>query len=179
MTTTINFSGWTKATGDLKPGQQAVFLDFLNLVKDGKAHLVHGADYRDGKPCLVNGVATMLSHSSVSPTQMFPSVVGEFDRTCKAMAAVGLEGDLEGYVSPLMAEFLIRNFGEVKDIEVSEPVEKKVEDGPYIEPTDAQMVSFLTAMSAPGPEAIVDADNTDADVDYTRAFVNVKSHPSA
>lgn len=172
----IDFSSWTEATGQLKPGQQAVFLDFLNLVKDGQAHLVYGADYRDGKPCLVNGVATMLAHSSVSPMQEFPFVVSAFDNLCARMEVEGLcEEGLKGYVSPLMAEFLIRNFGEVKAIELTEPDPvAEAESGPYIEPSDAAMEAFLSAMVAPSPEAIADADNKSDEAEYARSFVNVE-----
>lgn len=174
MLMTIDFSRWTTATGQLKPGQQAVFLDFLNLVKDGKAHLVHGADYRDGKPCLVNGVATMLSHGSVSPSQMFPAVVGEFDRACKAMEAMGLSEGLDGYVSPLMAECLIRNFGDVKPMDLTEPTAQPEVEATYIEPSDAQMQAALNSMLAPSPEEVSDADINNEMVEYARSFVNVR-----
>lgn len=168
----IDFTNWTVATAQLKPGQQAVFLDMLNLVKDGKVHLVHGADYRDGKPCLVNGVATMLSQSSVSPMEKFPYVVSAFDVVCGEMANAGLSEGLKGYVSPLMAEFLIRNFGEVKPIELTDP--PVTEPGPYVEPSDAEMAAMLEGMLAPAPEDISDGDNKSPEVEYTRSFVNVE-----
>lgn len=176
--TKIDFSRWTNSTAALKPGEQAVFLDMLNLVMDGKVSLVHGADYRDGKPCLVNGVATMISHSQVSPMGAFPDVVGAFDAMCRQMVTLGLSDGLEGYVSPLMAEVLIRNFGEVKPIDLTpeeEVTAAKVEDGPYVEPSDEQfLTSWLAAMQAPAPEVLADADNVDPDVEYARSFVNVE-----
>lgn len=165
----IDFTSWTRATAGLLPGQQAVFLDFLNVVADGKAHLVHGANYRDGKPCLVNGTAQMLSHGAVSPTGAFPEVVMAFDAACAAMEAAGVD-DHGGYVTPLMAEILIRNFGEVQPIVLTEDKETvaPTDNGAYIEPTDAAMDEFLAAMVAPAPEVVHEDD-------YARDFVNVRS----
>ena len=171
----IDFSPWTRATAGLLPGQQAVFLDFLNLVAEGKAHLVHGANYRDGKPCLVNGTAQMLSTTAVSPTAKFPEVVMAFDAVCAEMQKAGLSEGQEGYVSPLMAEFLVRNFGEVKPMDLTDAghlaalgeVVNAPENAPYIEPSDAEMQQFLKAMEAPAPEVVHEDD-------YARSFVNVE-----
>ena len=172
---TIDFSSWTTATHNLTSGPQAIFLDFLNLVSEGQAHLVYGADYRDGKPCLVNGVAQMMSHSSVSPMSNFPEVVSAFDSICCDMTAKGLHDDV-GYVSPLMADCLIRNFGDVKPIEVGIDIAATPEEtGVYIEPTDKAMVEFLCSMNAPSPEIVADPKATDPEVEYTRSFVNVRS----
>lgn len=142
----INFNGWTQATGDLKPGQQRVFHDFLTLVSEGQATLVHGANYDKGSPCLVNGVAPMLAHGSVSPLGMFPDVVRNFDAVCRELQAAGI-GDAPGRVSPLMADFLLANFGELKDMEVTVAKAEGVEiETVYIEPSDDDMLKMLDAM---------------------------------
>lgn len=168
---TINFEPWTTATGNLKPGQQAVFLDVLNLVSEGKAHLVWGADYRDGKPCLVNAVGQMLSTGGGRgiPMQEFGDVVGQFDTINGALYEAGINTD--GYVSPLAAEVLIRNFGEIKEMERTEVKESVTPDNkPYIEPTDDEfMQSWLSAMQAPAPQEVAERD--DAEADYVRAHV--------
>ena len=172
---TIDFTSWTTATHNLDAGPQAIFLDFLNLVSEGQAHLVYGADYRDGKPCLVNGVAQMMSHTSVSPMSNCPQVVSAFDNMCGAMASAGLHEDA-GYVSPLMADVLIQNFGDVKPIVLTEvPADTDVtKPGIYVEPSDAAMSEFMLSMTAPAPEVVADADVTTPEVEYTRSFVNVR-----
>lgn len=142
----IDFSGWTKATGDLKPGQQRVFKDFLTLVSEGQATLVHGADYDKNSPCLVNGVAPMLAHTAVSPMGMFPDVVTNFDHVCREMQAKGI-GEQPNRVSPLMAEFLLKNFGEMKDMEVGQGETPYLNfDVPYVEPSDQDMMCFIEKM---------------------------------
>lgn len=169
----LDFSAWTKATGDLLPGQQRVFLDVLNLVSEGKAHLVWGADYRDGKPCLVNAVGQMLSTGGGLgiPTAQFGGVVGEFDRLNGEMLKEGVNKD--GYVSPLAADFLIRNFGEVKEMiteDVPTPDGVNVAQPVYVEPSDEQfMADWLAAMQVPGPEAL--ADDPSPEAEYIRAHV--------
>lgn len=174
----IDFQPWTRATESLLPGQQRVFHDFLSLVAEGKAHLVYGANYRNGKPCLVNGTAQMLSTSAISPSNTFPEVVMNFDNLCRLMEVEGLNKGTEGYVSPLMADCLLHAFAPLKELHFDEQdkVDAEIHDAPYIEPSDAAMQSFLSTMSAPAPEDIVDADKaaTDPAVDYTRSFVNVK-----
>lgn len=168
----MDFTNWTKATGDLLPGQQAVFLDVLNLVSEGKAHLVYGADYRDGKPCLVNAVGAMLTTSGGQgvPTQYFPAVVCEFDRLNGEFYGAGINTD--GFVSPLAADILIRNFGEVKEMIVETPDPVSVEATPvYVEPSDTELMqSWLAAMQAPAPEALNERD--DAEAEYVRAHVD-------
>lgn len=167
---TIDFSAWTKATGDLLPGQQRVFLDVLNLVSEGKAHLVYGADYRDGKPCLVNAVGQMLSVGGGAgvPSRNFGDVVGQFDTLNAAMLDRGINTD--GYVSPLAADFLIRNFGEVKPMTMNAVVTKDEVATPYVEPSDEAMARALAEMAAPAPEAL--ADDPSPEADYVRTFVN-------
>lgn len=166
----INFAKWTAATGELKPGEQAVFLDVLNLVSEGKAHLVWGSDYRDGKPCLVNAVGQMLATGGGHniPMQQFTEVVRAFDALNSQMHDEGVNEN--GYVSPLAADFLIRNFGKVKPLVVNSDVPVEAETKPYVEPTDAEfMASWLSAMAAPAPEVV--ADDPSPEAEYVRAHV--------
>lgn len=174
MTQMIDFSAWTKATGDLLPGQQRVFLDVLNLVAEGKAHLVHGADYRNGKPCLVNAVGQMLSTGGGQgiPMASFNHVVSEFDRVNQCLLQMGVNTD--GMVSPLAAEFLIRNFGDLKPMVVESTVPKEEVAKPYVEPSDEAMQAALDAMTVPGPEVL--AERSDPEAEYIRAHVE---HPNA
>ncbi len=161
----IDFAPWTKATGDLKPGPQAVFLDVLNLVKDGQMHLVHGADYRDGKPCLVNAVGQMLTTGGGRgiPSEHFNQVVSAFDTLNAAFLKAGVNKD--GYVSELAADLLIRNFGEVKPMVVSDAPT----DGHYVEPSDAAMREFIADMVAPAPDVVATSDSPEAE--FARSFV--------
>lgn len=147
---------WNKATGDLPYGVQRVFLDTLNLVKDEKLHLVWGQDYRDGKPCLVNAVATMLTTGGGHgvPVTHFAGVVGAFDAINRELRKQNI--NTNGYVSSLAAEILIRNFGELKP--VPDPATLTVAEashGAYVEPSDEEIAAdFLAAMQAPAPDVV-------------------------
>ena len=147
---------WNTATGNLPWGVQRVFMQTLEAVKDESIHLVWGSDYRDGKPCLVNAVASMLTTSGGHgvPMNKFRDVVTAFDSLNHQLRQQGVNKD--GYVSSLAAEILIRNFGELKpepDIDTSTVGE--LSHGAYIEPTDEEMAQdFLNAMTAPAPEEI-------------------------
>jgi hypothetical protein len=147
---------WNTATSNLPWGVQRVFMETLEAVKDEKIHLVWGRDYRDGKPCLVNAVASMLTTGGGHgvPMDKFRDVVAAFDSLNYQLRHQGVNAD--GYVSPLAAEILIRNFGELKpepDIDTSTVGE--LSHGAYIEPTDEEMAQdFLNAMTAPAPEEI-------------------------
>lgn len=146
---------WNTATGNLPYGVQRVFMDTLNLVKEEKVHLVWGSDYRDGKPCLVNAVASMLTTGGGKgiPMQRFGEVVGKFDSINYELKRQGVNTD--GYVSPLAAEILIRNFGELKPEPDPSIPTAELSHGAYIEPTDEEMAQdLLNAMTAPGPEAV-------------------------
>ena len=154
--------GWRKATGDLPWGVQRAFVDALTLVKDEKIHLVHGANYRDGKPCLVNAVAQMVTKkdSGVSPTEFAPSVVRLFDRINSALEDDGVNdaaGEHAGYVSSLAAEILLRNFGPLKTVEAAEQAPPVKEEKPYVERSDEDLArEWLASMNAPAPEAVDD-----------------------
>ena len=147
---------WNTATGNLPWGVQRVFLDALNSVKDEKIHLVWGRDYRNGKPCLVNAVASMLTTGGGHgiPSDKFGPVVQAFDGINAELRRQGVNTD--GYVSPLAAEILIRNFGDLKpepDIDTSTVGE--LSHGAYIEPSDEEMAQdWLNSMTAPGPEEL-------------------------
>jgi len=98
----------------------------------------------------------MLTHSDhgVSPAGMFGDVVAAFDSLNYTFKNQDVNKD--GYVSPLAAEILIRNFGDLKpepDIDTSTVGE--LSNGAYIEPTDEEMAQdLLNAMTAPAPQEI-------------------------
>ncbi len=166
----IDFTAWTKATGDLLPGQQAVFMDVLNLVSEGKAHLVYGADYRNGKPCLVNAVGQMLSTGGGQdiPSREFGPLVSEFDSLNSQLLAAGINTD--GYVSPLAADILLRTFGDLKEMDLTPPEVKEEPAKPYVEPSDEELMqSWLSAMAAPAPDVLAQDDSPEGE--YVRAFV--------
>jgi len=169
---------WNVATGNLSWGVQRVFLETLYSVKDHDVHLVHGADYRDGKPCLVNAVASMLTTSSngVSPLREFPKVVGLFDQINKQLQAEGVNSD-DGFVSPLAAEILIRNFGNLKpepDIDTS--VVEASHGAVYIEPTDEEFAKdWLDSMKSPAPCDIT--ANDEAEIERLASIRSFGSEP--
>lgn len=157
---------WNIATSNLPYGVQRVFLDTLNLVKEEKIHLVHGADYRDGKPCLVNAVGAMLTTGGGNgiPSEYFGHVVGMFDRLNSAFLSQGVNED--GYVSPLAAEIMIRNFGALKPEPDPETLTVAEEShGAYVEPSDEEFArDFMEGMKAPAPEDIERLANEGNDV---------------
>lgn len=146
---------WNTATGNLPYGVQRVFLDTLNLVKDEKIHLVWGADYRDSKPCLVNAVASMLTTGGGHgiPMRHYGKVVSQFDQINAELRTKGINTD--GYVSPLAAEILIRNFGELKPEPEVDTSVVEMSNGAYVEPSDEEvMQDWLNSMKAPSKEEI-------------------------
>lgn len=168
---TINFDSWKRETGNLPWGVQRAMYDVVSLVADGKASLVHGANFSDGKPCLVNAIAPMIAENvhGVSPCGQYPDLVSAFDTVCSAMISKGLADDPH-LVSPLMAEFLLRNFGDLKEpnaVEAteSEPVEIAADAaGVYVEPSDEEFVQHLLTMGTtpveePAPVEVVDEDS--------------------
>jgi hypothetical protein len=148
-------SNWGTATGNLSWGVQRVFLETLHAVKDGDIHLVHGSDYRDGKPCLVNAVASMLTTGGGAgiPSAHFGPVVSLFDQINDALLREGVNTD--GYVSPLAAEILIRNFGPLKPEPAPETLAAISHGANYVEPSDEELASdWLKAMEAPSREEL-------------------------
>lgn len=162
---TSALANWTTATADLNWGVQRVFYETLEACKDEKTHLVYGADYRDGKPCLLNTVAPMLTHSSsgITPSNFAPEVVRYFDQVNAFLADTGVN-DTSGYVSPLAAEVLLRNFGELKPSEITVDTTPDSSHEVYIEPSDLDLArDLLEAMSAPAPGDVAElAEDGDA-----------------
>jgi hypothetical protein len=138
---------WTQATTNLKPGVQRVFHDTFSLAADGGTHLVYGADYRDGYPCLVNSVGTMLTTGGGSgiPSQHFGEVVSLFDRINTAFESSGVN-DNPGTVSALAAEVLLKHFGELKPMSPLAENRIKQTDLPYYEPTDEEMAQDMVSL---------------------------------
>lgn len=158
---------WKSATTELPWGVQRVLLETLETVKDGDVHLVHGSNYRDGKPCLINAVAVMVSKNAVSPMTFAPEVVANFDRINQYLREKGINDD-SGYVSPLAAEILIRNFGALKPVPEDAP---KTETGMvYIEKSDADFEAWIDAMTAPGPEEL-DSPPVDPIDEFNKSYI--------
>lgn len=111
----INFTHWTNATANLPWGVQRVFVDSLKGVAEHGTHMVWGNDYDgDNFPCLVNTAAPMLTTGGGYgiPSDHFGEVVRAFDSLNAQFKVLGInEGNR---VSPLAADFLLRNFGELK-----------------------------------------------------------------
>ena len=164
----INFKHWTDATADLDWGVQRVMKETLNLVAEGKITLAHSTNVAlvatsdtDSRtaPCLVNAVAQMLSaDGDVSPVSWFPNVVGAFDAVNRSLVEAGVNEHEKYIVSPLAAEVLIANFGEMKPVPTEndykeaalEALKKEAEAAPYIEPTDEEMAkAWETETTAP------------------------------
>lgn len=149
----IDFTNWTSATGDMPWGVQKAFKTALQAVADGDIKMVHGMDSYEGSPCLVNAINQMISHdASASPTQFAGSVVSAFDRTTSRMAEQPAFADStvnpHHFVTPLMAEVLLANFGPEKSEPVEVVVDEKAEiiNAPYVEQSDtALMAEWLTA----------------------------------
>lgn len=153
----LNFTAWNVATSNLPWGVQSVFLETLKAVRDHGTNLAYGADYVEGSPCLVNATAVMLSSikgegGKNKPATHFEEMVIAFDNICRDMYGKGI-GEREQIVSPLMAEFLIHNFGTLKD----RPLESSVNEATaneafasniYFEPSDEDLMrDWLNAMS--------------------------------
>lgn len=165
-------SKWSTATGNLKWGVQRVFLETLHAVKDNDTHLVWGADYRDGKPCLVNAVASMLTTSGGHgiPMAKFNEVVSLFDTINQELRKDGVNTD--GYVSPLAAEILIRNFGELKPEPAPETLVEMSHGAVYVEPTDEELAQdWLNSMTAPGPEALTEMAKDNPVAQFAKDYI--------
>lgn len=103
-------SNWEHATSKLPWGVHSAFTQALSLVAEEKATLVYNANFHDGSPCLVNSVATMLSHDgTANPMGQFGEVVSLFDRINTALESRGINTTSQK-VSPTAAEILLRWF---------------------------------------------------------------------
>jgi hypothetical protein len=182
-----HYRQWTEATAALDWGVQRVFHDTFKLVADGKTHLVWGADYRDGKPCLVNAVATMLSSTSGKggtglPSAHFGQVVSLFDAINRDLQRQGVNDD-SGYVSPFAAEILLQHFAPLKPVPEGENLTQAVNEaganaelaeGIYVEPSDEDFArDLLNGMKAPSPE-LIESNIDDPVVEFTRQFVEAR-----
>ena len=182
----MSLQQWKQVTGDLPWGVQQVLKSTLELVQEEQVHLVYGQDYREGKPCLINAAATMLAANagvggSGIPSQYFGDLVRNFDAINRELESSKIN-DGSGYVSPLAAEVLLRNFGELKEKPVSNAVDEAMAsaafaaDIPYREPSDADMArDFMNMMKAPPPELLEGADaERDPVVQFTKDYVEAK-----
>lgn len=162
-----SIKAWTQATSEIPWGVQRTLVDTLTLVGEEKIQLVHGADYRNGKPCLINAVAQMTTVGGGQgiPSANFGRLVGCFDRLNAQFVESKVNAN-DGYVSPLAAEILLKNFGPLKartenkvdDATLKDLIRKQAEtavmDAPYSEPTDAEMMSaWQDAISKPTTQA--------------------------
>lgn len=166
---------WNKVTGDLKWGAQHVLHETLTAVAENGVHLVHGADYRDGKPCLINAAGSMLTSGGGHgvPSREFGPVVSLFDKINAALNDRGVNDDT-GYVSPLAAEVLLRHFAPLKG-NPGTP-EATVPEPAYIEPSDEEIAkSWLNAMSAPAPDALSEPASDPVD-GYNKDFIKSNVH---
>ncbi len=154
----MDFSDWTAATGNLDWGTQRVMHETINLASEGKIHLVHGADFKTGHPCLVNSVAQMIAKDVevVHPGGWFPDIVKAFDRINSEFVAMGVNSG-DGFVSEIAASALLANFAPLKPVPTAaEQALKTLESAPYHEPTDAEFADMLGKMDAPVEVEVVD-----------------------
>jgi hypothetical protein len=155
----IDFSSWTNATGNLDWGIQRVLKETLGLVAEGKSHLAHGTNVGviDGRtvPCLINAVAQMIqADGNVQPASWFPEVVGAFDSINRSLVTAGVNV-VHNIVSPLAAEVLIANFGPLKPVPTEDDflkaaaaeVKQYATTQVYVEPSDAEFADYLAQMN--------------------------------
>lgn len=158
MTLDTHLTNWKAETAKLPWGVKRVFRETFKAVADEQVHLVWGSDYRDGKPCLVNAVATMLGSTLGKggggiPTQHFGRIVGLFDTINQALMEQGVNKD--NYVSPMAADILLHHFADVSDEPEFDVATPEVVEHPYIEPSDEALAAeWLATMHAPAPEDV-------------------------
>lgn len=170
------YENWTKATGNLKWGVQRVFHDVFSLASESQTTLIYGADYKDGNPCLVNTVGTMLSATKGQggtglPTQHFGEVVSLFDQINRDLESKGVN-DKPGYVSPMAAEVFLRYFAPLKE----KPIDAAVDDAlqgeafannVYRERSDEDIArDIMSAFSSPSPCEVDLIASNDNDLDF-------------
>lgn len=148
---------WTHATGSAPWGVQHVLRDTLQAVADEQVTLAYNADYRDGSPCLINAAATMLSSISGEggqgkPSAHFGSIVSAFDRVNSMLEGRGVN-TTPGFVSPLAAEILVANFGELKEKPIQAAVSEAMateafSNKVFVEPSDEDITrDWLNALA--------------------------------
>jgi hypothetical protein len=152
-----DFSKWAGATEALPWGAQKVLHDTLSLVAEGKVTLVHGADYSDGSPCLINAAATMLGSiggvgGKGKPSAHYGPIVSEFDQINRHLVSVGVQSGNK--VSEIAAEVMLAYFAPLKEKPVEAAVTEATqtaafETATYREPSDEEMMrDFLSALSS-------------------------------
>jgi hypothetical protein len=110
---------WKYATEQLPAGVQHAISDALKLCAEGKIRLAYGANVHEGVPCLMNSVSNMTTQQdSQSPSAYAGEVVYSFDAIA---AAIGKRiGKNSNFLHPVAAEFLLKHFGDLKPIIVTE-----------------------------------------------------------
>jgi hypothetical protein len=145
---------WREATAALPWGVQGLCHDALTLAANEKITLVHGADYKDGRPCLFNAIRQMTTQLSESPSSYAGEVVRAFDSINHHLWKQNVNTKMN-VVSPLAAEILLRNFGSLKAAPTADDIKRmEIEREsfmrnctPYIEPTDEEvMTQWLLAI---------------------------------
>lgn len=134
-------TSWKNASTNLKWGVNKAFKDVLTLAAEGKTTLVYGSDYRNGYPCLVNTVGTMITTGGGRgiPSEHFGEVVGLFDTINREFEKSGIN-PTPGYVSPLAADFLIHNWS---DVAQPPSVTEDIINAPYVEPSDEDFATMI------------------------------------
>ena len=119
MTQLESLDMWKTATANAKWGVQQAIKTSLELVADEQIKICWGQDDYNGAPCLINSINQMLSHNADhSPSGKYPNIVRAFDLV---NADIGINKDF--FVSPIAAEILLRNMGEMKPVPVeSDPL---------------------------------------------------------
>jgi hypothetical protein len=113
---------WTRATGDLPSGVQHAISDALKLCADGKVRIAYGADVHAGIPCLFNAVSNMTTQQNdTTPTNYAEDVVRAFDSIASIIGVrLGDRPEVAGHtLHPVAAEYLLKNFGDLKPIVIS------------------------------------------------------------
>lgn len=106
---------WKHETGKLPWGVQKAFKDALTLVREGKARIVYGADYKNGSPCLVNATAQMLGAidgegGHGKPMENYGDAISLYDKINRQLFDAGINTE-QKIVSPEAAYYLLSNFG--------------------------------------------------------------------
>jgi hypothetical protein len=145
MVNTALRTKWEIATSKLPWGVHRVFKEAFNLVANEQIKMVWGADVRDGSPCLVNSVHSMLSDKTLSPSSAFPEVVSLFDQINRELRADGINSD--SLVSPMAAEILLRWFA-------PEPPKPTVDPAVFSSPVDIKDGNFTAITPEPSDEQL-------------------------
>jgi hypothetical protein len=144
---------WAGATGELKYGVQRVFHDVFVLAAEGKTHLIYGADYYQGMPCLVNTVGGMLTTGGGEgiPSAHFGQVVGLFDDINREFERLGINTE-PNRVSEVAAETLLRNFAELKPLPPEPGIVDAKMSGPILpETSDEEMAEAMVSLFTSEP----------------------------